>query len=179
MNFPVVKTGNQQGQCDVVEYGLVLQQLVILENHADLLSHPGCVTRAGRTEVSAVDGDLAATWPLEHQDHAQEGAFTRTRMTGKKCHFSRFEVKADVTKGADATFVPFADVLERDHFSLKSGTLFFGAAPPATRGIPARAPPPGLLFLRPPLLSFCGRGLYGAFLISGTRSGSECSMGIA
>jgi len=116
-------TGDDQRQGDVVEHGAVEQQVMVLEDKADLAAQVGDAAAADARDILPVDEDLSAGGVFDHRDQLEQGAFTGARMPGEKGHVAGFEVEADVAQGLEPARVALADVVELDHREINTVEL--------------------------------------------------------
>ena len=116
-SFAMADSRDQQRQRHVVENGPIVQQLVILEHHAN----PAPVSRdfAPRDPggVLAVDNDLAPGRALDQCYQFQQRAFARTGMASQKTHLARAYMQAEVRQCLMTAGITLEDVFESDHDS--------------------------------------------------------------
>ena len=94
---------DDQRQRDVVEDRAVVQQLVILEHHADLAAERRHLATRDAGNVLAVDDELAAGGPLDQRDQLQQARFAGARMTGEE-HDLAAAISSDRSLSASRPF---------------------------------------------------------------------------
>ncbi len=100
---------------DVLPYRLVVEQLVILEDKADLpaiMRHLPC---GQASQIVAGDADLAIRGFLLAKQQAQQGGLAGTGRAHKKDEITSIDVKIDVIQcGTRALWIDFAHMFKRD-----------------------------------------------------------------
>ena len=96
----------------VLEHGKAIDEVVVLEDHADLppLSAQGCASLMG--DVFAIKEDVAFGDGDQTIDGAQKGGFPRTRGADDGDEFSRLHGKGDVVQGVRAVGIALADMFK-------------------------------------------------------------------
>src|SRR4029077_17944680 len=111
-----------QGSCsygerkrDVVVHRPVGEQLVILEDHADVAAESGDVPRLQRLRVTPRDRDSATGRPLEQCDELQHRALAGTRAAREEHHLAGVDAEADVIECLAPVGVALAHPVEKRH----------------------------------------------------------------
>ena len=92
-----------------------MQQLVVLEHHADLAAVLGNLATSHAPSILTVDDDLSARGPLDQGDQAQQRALARARVPGHEHHLSLVNGQAEIREGFLPARKSLGDVLELDH----------------------------------------------------------------
>ena len=91
----IIVTGasNNQRDRDVIENRAIHQQVVILENHANLTTQERHFTVLKTANFMAAEPDFPGAWPLDPTDQLEQGTFPRAGMAGQECHLAWLEVE--------------------------------------------------------------------------------------
>jgi hypothetical protein len=101
---------------DVLEDGLVAQQLEVLEHRADLPAQVRHLPPRDLGELLAEGVDLPRRRALLAQDEVEEGRLAGARGADEEDELAALDLEADlVQRGACAPGVDLGDVLESDH----------------------------------------------------------------
>ncbi len=85
---------NDQRQRNVVENRSIIEQPVILENHADLAAIGRDLATSDTPRVLSVDDNLAARRTLDQRDQSQQRGFSGARMSRDERHLALVDRQA-------------------------------------------------------------------------------------
>ncbi len=94
--FTVPEALNYKRQRNVVVHRPVMEQLVVLEDHADVAPEAGDAAPADTVCILTIDDDLASRRPLDQGDEPQQGALAGPRVSGQEHHLTALYVKTDL-----------------------------------------------------------------------------------
>ena len=105
-----------QRERDVLEDGLVRQQLEVLEHAADVAAQVRHAPVAHRREVLARDVDMALRRLHLADEHADEGGLARARMTHQEDELAGVDLQRDIRQGGSVGLggIHFGHMVERD-----------------------------------------------------------------
>ena len=106
---------HDERQGHVVEHGAVVEQFVVLEDHADMAAErrDGGACQFG--DFLAPDNDFAPGGAFDGSDEFQQGALAGTAVTGEKDHLARVHMEAGIHQGLAAGGIAFPYAFEADH----------------------------------------------------------------
>ncbi|MNN43623.1 hypothetical protein D3C81_1578690 [compost metagenome] len=123
--------GQGQWQGHVVGDSLGGQQVEVLEDHPDLLAESAQIVGVERSDVFAVDDDLAAARRFQAVDQAQQGTFTGTGMADQPEHLAVFDAQVGRVQCGNIPTgyaVGFMNILKLDHVANLVGRMGMGSA---------------------------------------------------
>jgi hypothetical protein len=121
-DFLGADAGDDQRQRDVVEDRAVVEQLVILEHHADLAAIRRHLATSDAGDVLAVHDQLTAARPLDQRDELQQARFTGAGVTGDEHDLAGRDLQRQVAERLTAVRIAFEDVIEADHSRFNSAS---------------------------------------------------------
>ncbi len=90
----------------------VEEQLVVLENEAELAAQERHRARLQRSDVLAVDDDAARRRPLDRDHQLEQRGLAGARMAGDERQLARVDVEAYVVQRLVAAWIALGDVAE-------------------------------------------------------------------
>ncbi|MNZ47811.1 hypothetical protein D3C78_655370 [compost metagenome] len=103
----------------------------MLEDHPDLLAEAAQIVGVERSDVFAVDDDLAAARRFQAVDQAQQGTFTGTGMADQPEHLAVFDAQVGRVQCGNIPTgyaVGFMNILKLDHVANLVGRMGMGSA---------------------------------------------------
>jgi hypothetical protein len=104
-----------QHERDVLQDGLALEQLEVLEHHADRPPQLRDLVVRDRGHVAPADQDLALRGQLLAEDQLEEGRLARAGGPGQEAELALADVERDVRKSRALPVVLLVDVEGLDH----------------------------------------------------------------
>jgi hypothetical protein len=104
-----------QRQRHVVEHGALGEQLMVLEDHADLAAEKGNAPARQARQVALVDNDLTARRAFREQQQADQRAFPRAGMANQEGHLALVQRKAHAPECIEAAHIAFVYLADANH----------------------------------------------------------------
>ncbi len=106
---------NHEGQRDVVVYGPVVQEFVILKHHSDIAAKTGNASSPDTIRVLSIDNHLSASRSFDQRDQLEQGTLAGAGMAGQKDNLTFLDVKADFRERFAATRIALGHVFKSNH----------------------------------------------------------------
>ena len=119
---------DDERQRDVLGHGTIVQELVILEHHADALAEARNAAGSHGGGVLIVDEYLAARRPLDERDQLQDAALAGARVAGQKRELPGLDLQRYPGERFATVGIALVHLVEADH------------VPPAALPAPVPAP---------------------------------------
>jgi hypothetical protein len=112
---------NLEGKSDILKDRSVVEELEVLENHADPSPQQGDPAAPDSRYIHPVDQNLPARWFLLAENQLEERALSRTTRPGQENKLSPLHSDADIRERVAAARVSLMDVVGLNHVLLRIG----------------------------------------------------------